>query len=363
MFAASLSWALKSNRMKRKIIFSVILVLLMGSTVLAQTYVFQVIQKGSKNWGYAGLDGKLIIEPKFKASNKFSEQGSALVVSRNVYSIINLQAEVITTEVKVRPYVNTWTGAAKSFSDGYLVVTEYEKWGCLSYDGKLTIPIKYDRLTDFNGGYALAELDKKFYVLDKKGTETPVDAPDIKEIKHFSEGLGIIEVKGKKWGFVDDNGKIAIEPQYKGVGYFSAGLAWARTADGKIGYINKKGEWVIEPQFYAVKAFDLESGLAAIEADNRWGYVDTKGNIIFFDETEKIYNFSEGLAIGRKNGKIGFLNNKGQWAIQPQFDSARPFKNGYAAAEIKNLWGIIDKEGNWIVKPTFTHIRDVAIVK
>ena len=68
---------LKSNTMKKKIVFSLLLVLLMEPTVLSQTYVFQVIQMGSKNWGYAGLDGKLIIEPKFKVSNEFSEQGNA----------------------------------------------------------------------------------------------------------------------------------------------------------------------------------------------------------------------------------------------------------------------------------------------
>lgn len=348
-----------------KIILSSVLVLILGSMVLSQTYVFQAQLLGSKYWGYAGIDGQFIIEPKFKICTDFTEEGVALVVYKNVFSVINLEGEIIDCQVnKMRPYINSWTGVPTSFSDGYLVIVENDKWGCINYEGKLVIPFKYDKLTDFNGGFALAEYDKKFFVIDKQGTETPVNAEKIKEIRHFSEGMGIIEVKGGKWGFVDSTGQIAITPQYDGVGYFSAGLAWARLVDGNIiGFINKKGEWVIEPKFYAVKSFDPESGLAMVKANNKWGYVDSKGNTSVFHRTEKTYVFSDGLAIGRKDGKVGFLNNKGEWAIQPQFNGARPFKNGYAAVEIKNSWGIIDKAGNWIVKPTFEHIRDVSLVR
>jgi hypothetical protein len=347
-----------------RIILSTARVLLMVSMVVSQTYVFQVQLPGSKYWGYAGIDGQFIIKPKYKICTDFSKQGVALVVYKNVYSIIDLTGEIINCEVdKMRPYINPWTGVPKSFCNGYLPIVENEMWGCIDHDGKLVIPYKYDWLTDFNGGYALAEYDKKFFVVDKHGNEFPVKAEKIKEIKHFSEGMGIIEVKGGKWGFIDSTGQVAIAPQYDGVGYFSAGLAWARTLEGNIGFINKKGEWVIKPQFYAARSFDPESGLAMVKANNQWGYVDVEGNIKIFNETDKTYKFSNGLAIGRKKGKVGFLNNQGEWAIQPQFNSARPFKNGYAAVEIKNLWGLIDKEGNWIVEPTYEHIRDVSIVK
>lgn len=350
--------------MTRSIIFSLFIILFNGSIGLSQTYVFQVQQLGEKFWAYAGLDGNLIIEPKFKVSTMFTEQGYALVVYKNVYSIINLQGNLINCEVnKIRPYINSWTGAPNSFSDGYLVITENEKWGCINYEGKLKIPIKYDRITDFYGGYALAKRDNEIFVLNKEGTEFLVNTTKIKEIRHFSEGMGVIEVKGGNWGFVDSTGNIAIVPQYDGVGYFMAGLAWARSQNGKIGFINKKGDWVIKPQFDAVKPFDIESGLAMVKLGYQWGYVNTDGQFNIFNKTDKTYVFSEGLAIGKKKNKIGFIDNTGQWVIEPIFNGARPFKNGYAAVEIKNLWGIIDKKGNMVVQPKYTHIREVAIVK
>lgn len=347
-----------------KIIFSLLLILLSGSMVLSQTYIFQVRHPDSKSWGFSGLDGQLLFKTKFKYTSMFEEHGCAVVFHQNKYSIINMEGEVIVCDVdKLNPRINSWTSQPYPFSDGCLIISQFDKVGCINHKGKLIIPFKYDQITDFNGGYALARIKKDFFVLDKQGIEIPLNAEKIKEIKHFSEGLGIIEVKGGKWGFVDSSGQVAITPQFIGVGYFCGGLAWARTMDGNIGFINKKGEWVIKPQFHAAKSFDPVSGLAMVKANNQWGYVDNKGNFSIFKETAKTYIFSDGLAIGRKNGKVGFLNNTGQWAIQPKFNGVRPFKNGYAAAEIKDLWGIIDKEGNWIVQPTYEHIRDVSIVK
>lgn len=208
--------------MKRKIVLSLLLVLFMGMKVLSQTYVFQAKQKGSKKWGYAKIDGEIIIEPKFFTNFEFTEEGYALVMYKTRFAIINLRGETIVTEVKkVKPMTNYIVGLVWAekytpgpnglgvcpFSDGYLVVTENKKWGCISPDGKIAIPIKYDRLTIFNKGYALAQSDNKFFVMDKEGTEIPVDVQNIVEIRHFSEGLGMIQMKGEKWGFVDKTGK------------------------------------------------------------------------------------------------------------------------------------------------------------
>lgn len=350
--------------MKRKGLLSMVLILFMGSIVFSQSYVFKMQEKGSKNWGYANVEDKTTIEPKFKLCSNLCEEGFATALYKGKYCIINIKGEIISAEVKkVKPNINSWTGMPQAFFDGFLITTESGKFGCLNTKGEIAIPIQYDKLTHFDEGYALAKKGKNIYVLDKEGKETLVEAEKIMSIKHFSEGLGIIEVKGEKWGYVDGNGKIAIEPQFTGVGYFNAGLAWAKKGITTIGFINKKGEWVIEPQFDAAKDFDEESGLAMVKKKGKWGYVNTSGKILYFDETEKTYIFSNGLAIGKKNGKIGFINNEGQWAIEPKFNGARPFHNGYAAAEIKNLWGMIDKTGNWVVQPKYENIRDVVEVK
>lgn len=350
--------------MKRIFVLSFVFVLLMGSTVFSQSYVFQFREQGSKLWGYASTDGKIFIEPKFKLSSPFSEYGVASVMYKTKYYIINLKSEIMKAEVEtVQPYINYWNGSPQEFFDGYLVIIENSLMGCLNHLGKLAIPVQYERFTHFDSGFALAERDKIYYVIDKQGKEIPLEAKDIVNIWHFSEGLGTIEVKGQKWGFVNGEGKTVIEPLFNGTGYFHGGLAWARAHEGKMGYINKTGQWVIPPQFEVAKDFDPESGLAVVKIDGNWEYTNTEGKISFFNESEKVNDFSNGLVIGNKSRKIGFLDKNGQWVIQPQFDDARSFHFGYAAAELDGRWGIIDKTGSWVVQPKYTDIRDVVEVK
>lgn len=369
-----------------KITFILLLSLFLISTVISQTFIFQFQESNLSKWGYANIDGKILFESKFSICSEFNTDGSALFLKRNNFFIIDLLGEKVPAEIDdIQLKINHFGGMAtgnqvttfqkesessynmgiQGFSDGFLVVKVKNKWGCLSSDGKITIPIIYDRITDFKSGYAFAELRGKFYVLDKEASEFPVNVTDIIEIKHFSEGMGLFQVKGGKWGFVNEKGMVVIEPQFKGTGYFSAGLAWARAKNKDIGYINKNGEWVIDPQFKGAWDFDSISGMAKVRLGNHKRYVDTKGNIYDFENINSrlLYGFSEGLAVAVKGDKYGYIDNTGQWVIQPHYSDARSFRNGFAAANSKNRWGIIDKEGNWVVQPTYYDIGNVTIVK
>src|SRR5690606_2553632 len=135
------------------------------------------------------------------------------------------------------------------------------KWGYMNTAGKEAIPATYDKVREFNGGYASAEKGGSFVILDSKGNETPVTDSRVAGVKKFSEGLAIFDTKDKKSGCLDHTGKVVIAPNFLSIGYFSNGLAWAKRTDEKVGYINKKGEWVIEPQFDAAHNFDAKSGM------------------------------------------------------------------------------------------------------
>ena len=62
----------------------------------------------------------------------------------------------------------------------------------------------------------------------------------------------------KKYGFIDKNGKVVIEPQFDSASNFSEGFACVKK-DDKWGFIDKSGKMVIELQFDRV--FDFSEGL------------------------------------------------------------------------------------------------------
>jgi hypothetical protein len=330
----------------------------------SQTYVAQVKPLGSKYWGYINPNGEMIIAAKYSKNFPFSADGFAPVrdAKTKEYYFVDINDQKLNTEIEGFDLLSILGFGVKGFDDGLVPVRYYKKWGYLDTDGRVKIECKYDKVTEFNGGYAAAEIRGNFVVLDQTGTEYPVNLDRVDNVKHFSDGLAPVYTVDNRAGFIDTYGNVVIEPKYESVGYFSGGLAWARTFDKLIGFINRQGEWVISPQFDAAKDFSPHDGLARVEMNGRWGYVNEYGEMMYLENTEIIGTFYEGLCKGRKDGLVGFFDTNGEWVIPPKFQAVRDFKNGYAAARSGGLWGLINKEGEWVLNPDYEAVRDVELV-
>ena len=83
-----------------------------------------------------------------------------------------------------------------------------------------------------------------------------------------------------RYGYIDRDGNIVVEPEYYYAEEFTEGLATVSigSIDGKCGYIDKTGKMVIEPKFD--DAYPFSEGLASVEIDKKWGFIDKTGNIV-----------------------------------------------------------------------------------
>lgn len=83
-----------------------------------------------------------------------------------------------------------------------------------------------------------------------------------------------------KIGFIDNTGRLVIPPKFEGNyvwGEFSDGMARVKVSTlerpgycCRFGYINSEGRVVVEPQYW--EAEDFSEGLAAVLMGDRWGY-------------------------------------------------------------------------------------------
>jgi hypothetical protein len=345
--------------MKKHSLISLFLMTVFSLSSFAQTFIVQV-KTASGKWGYANLKGDLVIPAEFDNCTPFSEYGVAAVVKNKANIIINTKGEEIPAAVK--GYEILKGIMSNGFESGLLGIQVNKKWGYLNSKGEIAIPLKYDFITEFNGGFAVAKIGTKFLVLDTKGTEIAVSASNVTDLKHFSSGLAPATTVDKKVGFVNTKGEMAIQPQFNSVGYFYGDYAWAKASDGKAGFINTKGEWIIKPAFEAVSDFDPVSKVARAKEAGVWLYIDASGNKIYVKDTDVWGDFAGGLSKGRQTDKLGFYDTKGVWVIKPQFEGVREFKNGYAAAKSGGKWGVIDTSGNWVIQPQFDGIKDVEKV-
>jgi len=169
----------------------------------------------------------------------------------------------------------------------------------------------------------------------------------------------LIPVKDEEgWGYIYNDGKMVITPQFGFADDFSEGLSRVMLK-GKWGFIDISGKKVIEPQFDMVRSFC--NGLSAVKIGEKWGFMDKEGKMVIQPQFFWAGNFSEGLAPVwfEGIGACGYIDKTGSTVINPLFLRSWPFKEGVALIEIGSIhhigyrwsrWGIINKAGEIMMK-------------
>jgi hypothetical protein len=230
-----------------------------------------------------------------------------------------------------------------------------------------------------------------------RSSESATPAPT--NTQAISKKLLEVTVGGKK-GYIDRTGKLVVNPQYDSASAFSEGLAlvcvgqcdqdhWqgyrytkgleAETLEQtfKYGYIDETGKMVINPMFESAEQFS--EGLAGVcvghgcyfrgpldkkpKEEQKWGYIDKTGAIVIPPQFTYVDGFHEGLAAVSVGDRWGYIDKTGKFVINPQYDSAGEFDNGVASVALKVgrspdslldkiQYGYIDRNGKYIWQPS-----------
>lgn len=161
----------------------------------------------------------------------------------------------------------------------------------------------------------------------------------------------VVRQAGDKFGFVDGSEKFRIAPRFDGALPFSEGFAAVKRGD-KWGFIDTHGRMVIGPQFK--QAYYFREGLASAQTDSDDVLIDTSGKII-----AQGYSYFQLIAEGRvpvtrtQDWKWGYLDLSGKVVIPLIFDEAHSFSEGLAAVYKDKKWGYVDRDGKMVIPLQF----------
>jgi hypothetical protein len=255
----------------------------------------------SNKWGFILPSGKYLIHPMYDYAWPFSS-GVARVLFRDSIFLVNAGGGRFFIENMVN----------EDFSHGKIRIKKNGKFGYADIGGNIVIAAEYDEASKYADNHAYARKDSLWYFFDAMGQvlfkthHVPVG--------EIAEGL-IQVTDGKKYGYLDMQGKVAIpiqfDYQFELKAPFSEGLAvfQQKTADGalKMGYIDKRGKVVVEPEFEY--AFAIKNNHALIFRDGKYGCIDKTGKWIVDAKYLNKFSFTKGLAIAladRGNGKFEY---------------------------------------------------------
>ena len=251
------------------------------------------------------------------------------------------------------------------------------KYGFINTKGKIVIPLKYEKVSDFNEGYAVVlNSNKELLIIDKKGKETPIknkgydasfsfNSPFV-----FSEGLCAVIIN-KRYGFINTKGDEIIPCEYekplelkdadlrtvKDVPKFVNGVA-VIYKNGLYGVINKSGKIVVPIEYQFITHFknNLAVFKKELAATGSKGVMDVEGkfivkpakyhNDIWIEDNIIRFHYVD----GQWSNFYGIYNSKGEEVNKDNhFSYLSEFENGlalYGTKKEPNYWGIIDAMGN-----------------
>lgn len=281
-------------------------------------------------WGYIDCSGRFAIAPQFGSARPFSNGVAA--VREGTYPLAAGKALWIDHSGRV-----LFTGQVRDFQtdfhDGFLLLADDKNgWapGYVDKNFQWKIPAQSQFRSGFHEGFAIFGLgdaaSRKFGFINTSGKIIIPAKYD--RVSDFNEGLAGACVwtstgqEKKVWrcGFVDSDGKEVIPLEFTAVSPFADDRALVLRSDGQKAIIDKVG-----------------SPVRTLSRINVPGY------------------FHEGLAVAQKDGLTGFINLQGDWAIPAQFAGATDFSHGRAMVQLSDKeYGYIDRAGKlvWHAKTT-----------
>jgi hypothetical protein len=228
--------------------------------------------------------------------------------------------------------------------------------------GNIVIRPIYEYGGLFSNGYVGVGLDGKAGVINKNG-DTVIDFIYDRTSCIFVNNRNIIiAAKGDKQGLIDITGEEIIGFDYNGIRYESEDVtSWIVQLNNKWGVINTSGEVILSPEYNDIIRLGDSDDFWAVQIDGSWGIINRDGTykhepVLRMGEYYQVIDNNR-IPVGI-NQKWGFIDSEGDMIIEPRFEDTLGFSNGLAAVEVDGKWGFINTEGEVIIEPQFGGVRN-----
>ncbi|MEI7979268.1 MAG: WG repeat-containing protein [Bacteroidota bacterium] len=287
--------------------------------------------------------------------------GPTLIFDLNGKQIANLND--ITKKTIYSQNVEELFGIIKVSSNG--IITYFDSKNDFKQIGQ-----EYVSGTLFSEGFAIvAAKNEGLKIINTKGEAMALlndyNGKTIEEAYEFKNGLAAFKNSKNLWGFIDQTGKVVIEPMYSKVSNFNENYCVVEQLNlGKVavGIIDKKGSFVFNLTNNMLLANEVVNGKIAFRKNYRGcGIMAVNGKVIF--EPNPIYdwvlpytnaNFTPFIT----GEKYGLLNNKGEIMVRAKFDIIVLMGNQFIGANLResNETNIYNLKGDLVKKIPYLFI-------
>ncbi|MBA3855298.1 MAG: hypothetical protein C0507_00165 [Cyanobacteria bacterium PR.3.49] len=300
----------------------------LAAVSLGQAASMEPERVDTQKWGFIDEKGKQRIPFKYEAVGEF-HNGAAVVSENGLWGLIDKGGEVV-----LKPQYRQ----ISQLGPNYKVIDERDRVGIVSPKGDWILAPKYSRIESL--GRSIFQFG--WPIVNPNAYDSESDGQSSWSIREWGRDC---------FGVIDSSGQILIPMKYDEIVSYANGVA-AVKVDGKIGFVNGKNEWLIKPQFEQASPYGDIIAVQEKAGVDVWTFVDKTGKPLSELTSKTIISDTYGnwlkhdRAVFSQNKKFGYLDSKGNIVIKPQFDFALPFEGNFAPIWNGSSWRFIDKSGN-----------------
>lgn len=308
--------------------------------------------------GFKDLKGNVIIKAIFDELSGFCE-GLASIGIKGKYGFVNTNGDIV-----IQPKYDH----VALFSNGLARVCLNGNYGYINKEGCCVTDIKFIEATDYSEGLAFM-VEKGFftktnYILRSNGKleKLNLDARNHHSYNNNKFKDGLLSIRFKQdyylYGFIDQDGNTKIAPQFKNTSDFSNGFCVVESHSifPIYYFIDKQGNKAFPHEFESASSF--REGIASVRLNRSfvssclgqsatYSFLTADGNLN--GSYEYVGVFNNGLATIKAHGKYGYVNTKFDVVIEPKYDWANYFINEHAVVTLGNKTYYINKRGEAVL--------------
>lgn len=235
---------------------------------------------------------------------------------------------------------------------------------------KQVIPLINDRVYMVGHNQYVILKDNLFALYDKK--RNPIfDFGENLWYGYYKYSIMYVQNKDKKYGFVDTTGKTVIPFIYDKAENFSRKGLTIVSQNQKSALMNLSGKYLTPFKYDEIYHWDLNNELIRVKNNNKWGYINTKGEEVTLLKYTRVDEFKKDFAVVGINNKNGMIDKTGKEIVPLEYDWIRKDNSKAGRAIVtknmkfvdvfddNSLFGIIDNKGNIIVPCIYNYIAEL----
>ncbi|TND07811.1 MAG: KWG repeat-containing protein [Bacteroidetes bacterium] len=314
--------------------------------VFSETYSFEqgyAFARQDQLWGVIDTGGKWVIPPQYHHIRYADDKKATLYKNKGD---VQIPFEMYSSDTSL--YLSWFDSHIES---GTLMVKRNGTWSSMNLKtGKIAAWV-CDSLNIWSEKKIAVRMNSGWGFADTAGN---MKVPAIyQKVGNFQEGFAPVVLAGK-WGYIDTSGKIVIPALYEKAQPFTKGYGKVKTGSNAYNLVTSSGKLLFEKGFTNVRTLGNEI-FAVLEAD-LWYLVDEKGRKISKPGLEDISDYESGVAFAKQNKLWGLIDNKGKWLAPPRFSDHGYFVAGTAGFKTTSGWGLIDTNGKIVQEPVLDNI-------